>query len=104
MRTNIPAQLTSFVGREREIAELQQLLDDVRLLTLVGAGGIGKSRLALRLAGELGRRVQDGVWLVELAALQDPGLVPQALRASHGKRGGGKRFDSRGHSTHSFNQ
>jgi len=82
VRTNIPAQLTSFVGREREIAELQQLLDDVRLLTLVGAGGIGKTRLALRLAGELGRRVQDGVWLVELAALQDPGLVPQAVAAT----------------------
>jgi predicted ATPase/DNA-binding CsgD family transcriptional regulator len=82
VRTNIPAQLTSFVGREREIAELQQLLEDVRLLTLVGAGGIGKTRLALRLAAELAPRIKDGVWLVELAALQDPNLVPQTVAAT----------------------
>jgi predicted ATPase/DNA-binding CsgD family transcriptional regulator len=82
VRTNIPPQLTSFVGREREIAELQQLLDDVRLLTLVGAGGIGKTRLALRLASELVPHVPDGVWLVELAALQDPNLVPQTVAAT----------------------
>jgi predicted ATPase/DNA-binding CsgD family transcriptional regulator len=81
VRTNIPAQLTSFVGREREIAELQQLLEDVRLLTLVGAGGIGKTRLALRLASQLAPSVQDGTFLVELAALQDPTLVPQAVAA-----------------------
>jgi predicted ATPase/DNA-binding CsgD family transcriptional regulator len=81
VRTNIPAQLTSFVGREREIAELQQLLEDVRLLTLVGAGGIGKTRLALRLASELAPDVQDGTFLVELAALQDPNLVPQTVAA-----------------------
>ena len=82
MRTNIPVHLTSFVGREREIAELTQLLEDVRLLTLVGAGGVGKTRLALRLASDLVSSVADGVWVIELAALRDPDLVPHAVAAT----------------------
>jgi AAA ATPase-like protein len=79
---NVPVHLTSFVGRERELAELAQLLDDVRLLTLVGAGGVGKTRLALRLATDMVSSMADGVWVVELAALQDPELVPHAVAAT----------------------
>jgi predicted ATPase/DNA-binding CsgD family transcriptional regulator len=82
VRTNIPVHLTSFVGREREIAQLTQLLEDVRLLTLVGAGGVGKTRLALRLASDLVSRVADGVWVIELAALLDPDLVQHAVAAT----------------------
>ncbi|HLZ30527.1 MAG TPA: tetratricopeptide repeat protein [Chloroflexota bacterium] len=82
MDTNIPVSLTSFVGRERELAELTQLLEDVRLLTLVGAGGVGKTRLAMRLARNLAPSVADGVWVTELAALQDPGLVAYAVAAT----------------------
>jgi predicted ATPase/DNA-binding CsgD family transcriptional regulator len=84
--SNLPVQLTGFVGRDREIAQLQQLLEDVRLLTLVGAGGVGKTRLALRVAGDLVGQEPDGVWLVELAALQDPSLVPQAVAGILGVR------------------
>jgi non-specific serine/threonine protein kinase len=80
--SNLPVQLSSFVGREREIAELQQLLDGVRLLTLVGAGGVGKTRLAVRLATELVPATKDGVWLVELAALADAALVSHAVAAA----------------------
>src|SRR5437660_10694118 len=80
--SNLPVQLTSFVGREREIAELKQLLEGVRLLTLVGAGGVGKTRLAVRLASEFIPATRDGVWLVELAALADPALVSHALAAA----------------------
>src|SRR5918997_6726044 len=64
--TNLPLQLTSFVGREREIAEVKDLLADQRLLTLTGPGGCGKTRLALQVAGDLVERFEDGVWLVEL--------------------------------------
>ena len=64
---NLPAQLTSFVGRQQEIAEIKQLLAGTRLLTLTGSGGAGKTRLALQVAGELLGAYADGVWLVELA-------------------------------------
>jgi predicted ATPase/class 3 adenylate cyclase len=74
-RTNLPAQLTSFVGRQRELAELRQLASDHRLVTLVGVGGTGKTRLMLELAGDLRDRFADGVWLAELAAISDPQLV-----------------------------
>src|SRR4028118_565508 len=76
---NLPLQLTSFVGREREIAEVIDLLADQRLLTLTGPGGCGKTRLALKVAGDLAERFEDGVWLVELASLSDPALVPQTV-------------------------
>jgi predicted ATPase len=86
-RHNLPAQLTSFFGRERQIAEVTRLLGTTRLLTLVGAGGVGKTRLALRVAVELLESstdspltFPDGVRLVELAALADPrsARVPQS--------------------------
>ena len=60
---NLPAQLSSFVGRERQLAELRRLLRKSRLITLTGPGGAGKTRLALRLAGDVMDRHPDGVWL-----------------------------------------
>jgi non-specific serine/threonine protein kinase len=78
-RTNLPAQLTSFIGREREIAEVTDLLTGTRLLTLTGTGGVGKTRLALQVATALLDRYPQGVWLVELASLADPALMPAAL-------------------------
>ena len=76
---NLPQQLTSFIGREREQAEIATLLARSPLLTLVGAGGIGKTRLSLQIAADLMDEFPDGVWLVELAAIADPRLVPQAV-------------------------
>jgi len=76
---NLPYPLTSFVGREQEIAQLQELLTANRLVTLTGAGGAGKTRLAIEVASRLTDAFADGVWLVELAALSDPRLVPQAV-------------------------
>ncbi len=76
---NIPRQLTSFIGREREIVEVKDLLARALLLTLTGTGGSGKSRLALQVAAELLDQYPDGVWWVELASLSEPSLVPQAL-------------------------
>jgi non-specific serine/threonine protein kinase len=78
-RHNLPYQLTSFVGREQEIAQLEELMTANRLVTLKGAGGAGKTRLAIELASRLTGAFPDGVWLVELAALSDPQLVPQAV-------------------------
>jgi predicted ATPase/class 3 adenylate cyclase len=81
---NLPVQLTSFVGREREMAELKPLLASSRLLTLTGPGGTGKTRLALRLAAEESDSFAAGVWLVELAPLADPTLVPHTVAATLG--------------------
>jgi predicted ATPase/class 3 adenylate cyclase len=83
---NLPLQLTSFVGRERELGEVARRLGAVRLLTLTGAGGVGKTRLALQTAAGLVEAHPDGVWLVELAPLADPALVPQAVAAAVGVR------------------
>jgi predicted ATPase len=83
-RHNLPAQLTSFVGREREVAEVRRLLGTTRLLTLTGAGGVGKTRLALEVVTALVDRYRDGVWLVELAPLRDATLVPQTIAAALG--------------------
>ncbi len=78
-RDNLPPQLTSFVGRQDEIAEVRRLLGRTRLLTLTGAGGTGKSRLALQVAGELLPELQHGAWFVDLSAVTDPALVPAAV-------------------------
>jgi len=74
---NLPLQPTTFIGRDKELAELKRLIAAARILTLTGAGGCGKTRLALQLAADSLERFPDGVWLVELAPLSDPGLVPQ---------------------------
>src|SRR5437867_2901523 len=74
--TNLPTPLTTFIGRERELTEVQQLLADHRLVTLTGPGGCGKTRLALRMASQSHAAYSDGVWLLELASLAAPGLVP----------------------------
>ncbi len=81
---NLPAELTSFVGRRRELGEVKQQLAVTRLLTLTGGAGIGKTRLALRAAAEMLRAFADGAWLVDLAPLQDPALVTQAVFAALG--------------------
>lgn len=78
-RANVPAALTSFIGRERETAEVTSLLAAARLVTLTGSAGCGKTRLALRVAGQVAQRYEDGVHWVELASLADPLLVPQAI-------------------------
>jgi predicted ATPase/class 3 adenylate cyclase len=76
---NLPQQLNSFVGRERELAEAKQRLAANRLVTLLGMGGIGKSRLSIQLGADVLDDYRDGVWLIELAPLTDPRLVPQAV-------------------------
>ena len=76
---NLPQQLTSFIGRERELAEVKKLLASTRLLTLLGAGGIGKTRLSLQVAADVMNDYPDGVWLVELAPLSDASRVPLAV-------------------------
>lgn len=80
--TNLPQQLTSFIGREPEIAEVKKLLSGTRLLTLTGSGGCGKTRLALQVAAEVLDEYTDGIWLVELAALRDPELVDRTVCAA----------------------
>ena len=76
---NLPEQLTSFVGRSQELADVEKLLRKTRLLTLFGVGGIGKTRFSLRLAANVMDEYENGVWLVELAALADPRDVPLAV-------------------------
>jgi predicted ATPase/DNA-binding CsgD family transcriptional regulator len=83
---NLPVQLTSFVGRDRELTELAELLDSTRLLTLTGAGGCGKTRLALQLAADAVDRYPGGVWFLELAPLSDPALIESALATMLGVR------------------
>ena len=83
---NLPLALTSFVGREREIAEASRLLDAHRLLTLIGPGGSCKTRLSLAVASRQVGMFEDGVWLVELAPLSDPDLVTQAVASVLGVR------------------
>jgi predicted ATPase/class 3 adenylate cyclase len=87
---NLPMQLTSFIGRQRELVEitgtLQRPAPDTRLLTLVGPGGTGKTRLALQVAADLIDDFPDGVWFVDLSPLIDPELIPQAVAAAWGLR------------------
>jgi class 3 adenylate cyclase len=83
---NLPVQLTSFVGRDEELGELRDLLRAHRLVTLTGAAGCGKTRLALQVAGEMLAAYRSGVWLVDLAALADPDLVTQVVARTLGVR------------------
>ena len=76
---NLPAEVTSFVGRHKEFAQVERLLASARLVTLTGVGGVGKSRLALRVAARRRRAFRDGVWLVELAAVQEPDMVAHTV-------------------------
>jgi non-specific serine/threonine protein kinase len=94
---NLPAELSSFVGRRQEIAEVRRLLSASRLVTLTGAGGVGKTRLAQRVAAQVRRAFADGTWFVDLAELrgsepsargpQDPQLVADQVTATLGLRG-----------------
>jgi predicted ATPase/class 3 adenylate cyclase len=83
---NLPPTLTNLIGRESEQGEILALLGTKRLVTLTGAGGVGKTRLALAVAAELVDHYQDGVWLVELAALADASLVPGTVAQALGVR------------------
>ena len=76
---NLPVQLSSFIGRDREVAEVRALVESARLVTLTGAGGAGKTRLGLQVAAELLDGSGDGVWLAELAAVTGEGAVPAAV-------------------------
>jgi non-specific serine/threonine protein kinase len=75
LQGNLPTPLSSFIGREHELAEVKRLLSDYRMLTLIGSGGSGKTRLAIQVAQDLGAEFPDGIWFVDLAALSDPHLV-----------------------------
>jgi predicted ATPase len=87
LRHNLPYQATSFVGRAEAVAELRTLISSgSRLITLTGAGGVGKTRLALQVAADLVDGTGDGVWLVELASLSDPDLVARAVAGVLGAR------------------
>jgi non-specific serine/threonine protein kinase len=81
---NLPRQLTSFVGRTKELGEINTLLHQTALMTLTGSGGAGKTRLALQVAAEMVESFPDGVWLVELTALADPALVTQTAAMAIG--------------------
>ena len=81
-RTNLPSPLTSFVGREQELAEVTDLLTRERLVTLVGPGGAGKTRLSLRIAAEMADQVGDGVVFADLSAVTDPARVPSTIAKS----------------------
>jgi predicted ATPase/DNA-binding CsgD family transcriptional regulator len=76
---NLPVSLTRFVGRHQEIAQARRLLASARLVTLTGVGGVGKTRLAIEVAGRLGREFPDGTWLADLSAVDDESQVPQAV-------------------------
>jgi predicted ATPase/DNA-binding NarL/FixJ family response regulator len=84
--TNLPVQLTSFVGRERDLAEVKRLVSTSRLVTLTGTGGCGKTRLAIQIANMVSHAFVDGVWLVDLAPLREPALVPQLVGQALGLR------------------
>lgn len=79
---NLPAELSSLVGRDAELAELAGLLTGARLLTLTGSGGVGKTRLALQLAADLAEEFADGVWLTDLSGLAEPALVAQQIASA----------------------
>ncbi len=88
-RHNLPAPLTSFLGREQDLARLERLLGEARLVTLTGTGGTGKTRLALETGARVVGRFPDGVWLAELAGIADPGLVAAQVMLALGVRQAG---------------
>jgi predicted ATPase len=81
---NLPASLTTFIGRDAELVKARRLLEAARLVTLTGPGGVGKSRLAVQVAASLTSEFADGAWLVELAGLSDPGLAPDQVLSALG--------------------
>ncbi|MCA1702572.1 MAG: hypothetical protein LC808_04615 [Actinobacteria bacterium] len=82
MTGNMPVRLTTFVGRKAEVGAVARLLSETRMLTLIGAGGCGKTRLALEVARNVGGRFPDGVWWVDLAPIVDPSLVPTRVASA----------------------
>ena len=92
---NLQAPLTSFVGREQELAELGKLLGEARLITLTGTGGAGKTRLATEFAASILERFAQGAWLADLAGITDPGLVAAQVMEALGVRQGGDLRRSR---------
>ena len=83
---NLPVQLTSFIGREREMTEVKRLMGTTHLLTLVGTGGTGKTRLSLQVAADVLENFSDGVWLVELATIESGEALPETVAAVLGVR------------------
>src|SRR5206468_3334094 len=79
---NLPRQLTSFIGREKEMADVKRLLSTAYLVTLTGSGGAGKTRLALQVAADVVEDYRDGVWLAEFAPVADPALVPKTVASA----------------------
>ena len=88
-RHNLPAPLTSFLGREQDLARVEELLGEARLVTLTGTGGTGKTRLAVEAGARVVGRFPDGVWLAELAGVADPGLVAAQVMGALGVRQAG---------------
>ncbi len=83
-RHNLPVQLSSFIGRGKEIAQVKELLEAHRLVTLTGSGGVGKTRLSIQVGMEVLERFADGAWLIDLAPLTNPHLVPQTTAVALG--------------------
>ncbi len=81
---NLPVQMTSFIGREKEMSEIKESILTHRLITLTGSGGTGKTRLSLQVAADLLDQFPEGVWFVELAALSDPNLIPKMILSAFG--------------------
>ena len=87
LATNLQAQVSSFIGREAELAEVRRLVAGSRLVTLAGAGGVGKTRLGLQVAAGLADGTGDGVWFADLAPLGDPDLVAVTVADDLGSGG-----------------
>jgi len=85
-RQNLPVQMTSFIGREKDMSEIAQAISEHRLVTLTGAGGTGKTRLSLQVGADMLDQFRDGVWFVELASLTDSNLLPGAILSAFGIR------------------
>jgi non-specific serine/threonine protein kinase len=104
VKNNLPFQLTSFIGREKEVEEVQRLLSETRLLSLIGAGGVGKTRLGLEVVNALQDIYEDGIWFVELAPLSDPELIIQEILQVIGMRDESKVSGEEFLSSYLYNQ